>query len=214
MLPTSGRRDAPCAPKTKSPLVSGPSSNSAKPQENLERAKGFEPSTPTLARSCSTTELHPRPKELTAVTPTTGRAMPKAARECNSRRQPPARLGGLNLSENHRYGHQTLVFARSAGNLVGRLGVARSDSHHFGEPGGASRPFHPAGRRGDLGHPPDLADRRGLRDRLKFARQPPIWVRRFLNHSGGRARTGPIRKILGQDHRARTLDQDIRRGFP
>jgi hypothetical protein len=27
----------------------------------LERAKGFEPSTPTLARSCSTTELHPHP---------------------------------------------------------------------------------------------------------------------------------------------------------
>ena len=28
---------------------------------SLERAKGFEPSTPTLARSCSTPELHPRP---------------------------------------------------------------------------------------------------------------------------------------------------------
>src|ERR1700745_2381823 len=27
----------------------------------LERAKGFEPSTPTLARLCSTPELHPRP---------------------------------------------------------------------------------------------------------------------------------------------------------
>lgn len=27
--------------------------------EGLERAKGFEPSTPTLARLCSTTELHP-----------------------------------------------------------------------------------------------------------------------------------------------------------
>ena len=26
---------------------------------NLERAKGFEPSTPTLARLCSTPELHP-----------------------------------------------------------------------------------------------------------------------------------------------------------
>src|SRR5580700_3718538 len=31
--------------------------------ENLERAKGFEPSTPTLARSCSTTELHPHPRD-------------------------------------------------------------------------------------------------------------------------------------------------------
>src|SRR5690349_8570794 len=29
-------------------------------REKLERAKGFEPSTPTLARLCSTPELHPR----------------------------------------------------------------------------------------------------------------------------------------------------------
>ena len=29
-------------------------------RENLERAKGFEPSTPTLARLCSTPELRPR----------------------------------------------------------------------------------------------------------------------------------------------------------
>jgi hypothetical protein len=29
--------------------------------DKLERAKGFEPSTPTLARSCSTPELHPHP---------------------------------------------------------------------------------------------------------------------------------------------------------
>ena len=28
----------------------------------LERAKGFEPSTPTLARLCSTPELHPHPR--------------------------------------------------------------------------------------------------------------------------------------------------------
>jgi hypothetical protein len=32
-------------------------------QDNLERAKGFEPSTPTLARSCSTPELHPHPRD-------------------------------------------------------------------------------------------------------------------------------------------------------
>ena len=31
---------------------------------SLERAKGFEPSTPTLARLCSTPELHPRPTAL------------------------------------------------------------------------------------------------------------------------------------------------------
>jgi|ERR1700686_2173008 hypothetical protein len=49
--------------------------------EILERAKGLEPSTPTLARSCSTTELHPRPKALAAIqAPATGRAMPNAAR--------------------------------------------------------------------------------------------------------------------------------------
>ena len=30
-------------------------------EEKLERAKGFEPSTPTLARLCSTPELHPHP---------------------------------------------------------------------------------------------------------------------------------------------------------
>jgi hypothetical protein len=35
--------------------------------EVLERAKGLEPSTPTLARSCSTTELHPHPKALAAM---------------------------------------------------------------------------------------------------------------------------------------------------
>src|SRR4029077_9511240 len=47
----------------------------------LERAKGLEPSTPTLARSCSTTELHPRPKALAAIhAPATRRAMPNAAR--------------------------------------------------------------------------------------------------------------------------------------
>ena len=32
----------------------------ATPSGILERAKGFEPSTPTLARLCSTPELHPR----------------------------------------------------------------------------------------------------------------------------------------------------------
>src|ERR687897_2510576 len=33
-------------------------------QEELERAKGFEPSTPTLARLCSTPELHPHAPSL------------------------------------------------------------------------------------------------------------------------------------------------------
>ena len=52
----------------------------------LERAKGLEPSTPTLARSCSTTELHPHPKALAAIWHRQRRrAMPNAAGECNSR---------------------------------------------------------------------------------------------------------------------------------
>ena len=52
-------------------------------KENLERAKGLEPSTPTLARSCSTTELHPHPRwrRTRAVN---GRRMTNADRECNS----------------------------------------------------------------------------------------------------------------------------------
>ena len=41
--------------------------------ETLERAKGFEPSTPTLARLCSTTELHPHPCRVA-----TRRCMPQA----------------------------------------------------------------------------------------------------------------------------------------
>src|SRR3954470_443928 len=54
-------------------------------RKNLERAKGLEPSTPTLARSCSTTELHPHPRwrRTRAVN---GRPMPNADRECNSPR--------------------------------------------------------------------------------------------------------------------------------
>ena len=35
-------------------------SDIAKSEKKLERAKGFEPSTPTLARLCSTPELRPR----------------------------------------------------------------------------------------------------------------------------------------------------------
>ena len=50
---------------------------------NLERAKGLEPSTPTLARSCSTTELHPHPRWRRSLAGN-GRAMPNADRECNS----------------------------------------------------------------------------------------------------------------------------------
>jgi hypothetical protein len=45
------------------PTKNRPKAAFADPSVNvwkLERAKGFEPSTPTLARLCSTPELHPR----------------------------------------------------------------------------------------------------------------------------------------------------------
>jgi len=44
----------------------------------LERAKGFEPSTPTLARLCSTTELHPHPSGVAG-----GGYMPHSNCDCN-----------------------------------------------------------------------------------------------------------------------------------
>src|ERR1700716_1814505 len=55
-------------------------------QENLERAKGLEPSTPTLARSCSTTELHPHPRDWRRSL--TGNAQSYA--KCGPRMQQPA----------------------------------------------------------------------------------------------------------------------------
>ena len=45
----------------------------------LERAKGLEPSTPTLARSCSTTELHPHPVSVAMCAPATGVVCQKRA---------------------------------------------------------------------------------------------------------------------------------------
>src|SRR5271154_2387786 len=49
--------------------------------EYLERAKGFEPSTPTLARLCSTPELHPHPRrvrQLSAEAAATGKLCQRA----------------------------------------------------------------------------------------------------------------------------------------
>jgi hypothetical protein len=54
----------------------------------LERAKGLEPSTPTLARSCSTTELHPHPG-LAAIT----RRQRQSYAKCGLRMQQPAQGG-------------------------------------------------------------------------------------------------------------------------
>ena len=53
--------------------------------EVLERAKGLEPSTPTLARSCSTTELHPHPG-LTAI----AHRQRQSYAKCGLRMQQPA----------------------------------------------------------------------------------------------------------------------------
>jgi hypothetical protein len=53
----------------------------------LERAKGFEPSTPTLARSCSTTELHPHPRGWRRWLAGNGQSYAK----CGRRMQQPAR---------------------------------------------------------------------------------------------------------------------------
>ncbi len=43
----------------------------------LERAKGFEPSTPTLARSCSTPELRPLERLKLGISASTGALLPK-----------------------------------------------------------------------------------------------------------------------------------------
>ena len=48
---------------------------------HLERAKGFEPSTPTLARLCSTTELHPHPDVATTVIDRRSRLYDSSERE-------------------------------------------------------------------------------------------------------------------------------------
>ena len=42
-----------------SPGSGSSATNGLKSTRNLERARGFEPPTPTLARLCSTPELHP-----------------------------------------------------------------------------------------------------------------------------------------------------------
>ncbi len=60
---------------------SGVAENRAIPLfEILERAKGFEPSTPTLARLCSTPELHPHPRP---VRPFAGGLYRSSAPPCN-----------------------------------------------------------------------------------------------------------------------------------
>jgi hypothetical protein len=79
-------------------------------EENLERAKGLEPSTPTLARSCSTTELHPHPRWRRTLA-VNGRPMPNADCECNSPltvwRHPENSISPINGRESVRNSGQT-----------------------------------------------------------------------------------------------------------
>src|SRR3954447_25482783 len=98
-------------------------------RENLERAKGLEPSTPTLARSCSTTELHPHPRwrRTRAVN---GRRMTNADRECNRRDALRCRAGlrfyqqmAANRSETAP--RRSLAAAYREPGLVTRFGLRR-----------------------------------------------------------------------------------------
>ncbi len=80
---SSGRRVRQKAgPSTRPSITTG---------EKLERAKGFEPSTPTLARLCSTPELHPHPCISARERRSRALLMPQGPRECKQRAQQRAR---------------------------------------------------------------------------------------------------------------------------
>ncbi len=78
----SARGRHPCLRYDLSPMCPGWT------RRTLERAKGFEPSTPTLARSCSTPELHPRPNSGRARRPDERAPMPKGRNLCNHLARP------------------------------------------------------------------------------------------------------------------------------
>ncbi len=69
--------------------------NAEFPLENLERAKGFEPSTLTLARLCSTPELHP----LDTAKGRSGCYMAEEGRDCNRESWAGAGSGGRRIFE-------------------------------------------------------------------------------------------------------------------
>ena len=108
-------------------------------QKILERAKGFEPSTPTLARSCSTTELHPHPRDWRRSL--TGNAQSYA--KCGPRMQQSAR--DLRIGRIGRYREVLRVnqpetscerppgsSVAASGNPAGRLAIVlRGDSSHL-----------------------------------------------------------------------------------
>ena len=96
----SARGCHPCLRYDLSPMSPG------RTMKNLERAKGFEPSTPTLARSCSTPELHPRPTPGRAtIRPDERAPMPNGARLCNRFARRPSSRGFVPLVVYGRTGH-------------------------------------------------------------------------------------------------------------
>jgi hypothetical protein len=134
-------------------------------EENLERAKGLEPSTPTLARSCSTTELHPHPldgdrapsgAELCQMPPVNATADTRAAPGAESALKP--RLGRLNRGFRP-------VRRKPGGSRVQHL------AQRF-EPFAEPAPQRPSGRqRGFADH----------RKQLKFPAKPPSGGGELLN---------------------------------
>ncbi len=108
----------------------------------------------TLARSCSTTELHPHPNDWRRSFAGNGRAMPNAAYECNSRHE--GRNGPkIPISPD---------MSRNRPETAGERPLARPATGTFAEP-----PDQQAVRR--FGHP---GGRGAARSRLKFPAKPPI----------------------------------------
>jgi hypothetical protein len=141
-------------PKTARPPIGGLSliACSFAIEENLERAKGLEPSTPTLARSCSTTELHPHPRWRRTLA-VNGRPMPNADRECNSPRAIRCRADNpislTNGSESVRNTPKRGLSARkpNPGTQGQAARVTRGDSEPFFEPAAdIPLPIRPARR--------------------------------------------------------------------
>jgi hypothetical protein len=161
--------------KTKSPPFSGLLSNITG-IENLERAKGLEPSTPTLARSCSTTELHPHPGWRRSRAGN-GRPMPNAHCECNSPKiAKSGDRGPMTAKRPRNSGKGPLIFRRHGFRGTLPAHAVRRDSSHFETPSLACMPST-MGRRAAYTHP--ISDRtegpaRSPESRLKFVAKPPF----------------------------------------
>src|SRR6185295_375060 len=106
----------------------------------------------TLARSCSTTELHPHPRWRRSLA-VNGRAMPNADRECNSSltagRHPENLISATNGRESVRNNGQT-GFRRPISGTWGLRPALEGDSRPFTDPAPNRRghsPRRPAGGR-------------------------------------------------------------------